>query len=152
MGNSLIFKIMSGIDKLKRNLKILFNRTDGQSSLEFTLIVPFIIFIILTVSHIGLMVYQKNVLEQAAREGARVVATTNSSDEAYRVVRQVCSGLEQDRLGIDIDPGNKTFRKVGDMITVTLSYKCSGIARIMEIFIGKDIFLKAKSNMRMECY
>jgi len=143
---------MSGIDKIKRNLKILFNRTDGQSSLEFTLIVPFIILIILTVSHIGLMVYQKNVLEQAAREGARVVATTNSSAEAYRAVRQVCSGLEQDRLGIDINPGNKTFRKVGDMITVTLSYKCSGIARIMEIFMGKDIFLKAKSNMRMECY
>jgi len=152
MGSSLVFKIMSGIGKFKRNLKKLFGRTGGQSSLEFALVVPFIVLIILTVSHIGLMVYQKNVLEQAAREGARVVATTNSNTEACRAVRQVCSGLEQDRLGIDIDPGNKNSRKVGDMITITLSYKCSGIVRIMQVLMGKDMFLKVRSNMRMECY
>jgi hypothetical protein len=44
------------------------------------------------------------------------------------------------------------LRKVGDIVTVTLSYKYSGFTNIITKFTGKDIFIKAKSNMRMECY
>lgn len=152
MGNSFILKIMSGINKDKKTLRILTGRSKGQASLEFTLIIPFLVLIILTVSHFGLLVYQKNILEQAAREGARVVATTNSSQEAYRCIREVCSSLDQDRLDIQITPGNSSSRRVGDMVEVTLSYKCTGIARLLEIFMGRDILIKVKSNMRMECY
>jgi hypothetical protein len=38
------------------------------------------------------------------------------------------------------------------MVEVALSYKCTGIARLLEIFTGNDVLIKAKSNMRMECY
>ena len=68
MGNSFVLKIMSGINKDKKTLRILTGRSKGQASLEFTLIIPFMVLIILTVSRFGLLVYQKNILEQASRE------------------------------------------------------------------------------------
>lgn len=152
MGNSLVLNTMSIKNRYKKNFKILFGGTDGQASLEFALVVPFIVLIIIIVSHIGLFIYQKNILEQASREGARIVATTNSSHKTFNCVRDFCSGLDQDRLNISIDPEDRDSRKVGDMVTVTLSYKYSGIAKIFTVFTGKDIFIKVKSNMRMECY
>jgi len=152
MGNNLFLKTMSIKNKYKKLFKILLKRKGGQASLEFALIVPFIVLIILIVSHIGLLTYQKNILEQASREGARIIATTNSSREASSCIRDVCSGLDQNRLNVIIDPNNRNLRKVGDMVTVTLSYKYSGFTNIITKFIGKDIFIKVKSNMRMECY
>ena len=143
---------MSGISNNKNILRIFTCRPRGQASLEFALIIPLLILIILTVSHIGLLVYQKNILEQAAREGARVIATTNSDQKACRCIRKVCSSLSQDRLTIKISPDSRASRRVGDIITISLTYKCTGITRLLEIFIGSDVLIKAKSNMRMECY
>lgn len=148
----MVLKTMSGENKYKKKINILLKGTRGQASLEFALIVPFVVLIILTVSHIGMLAYQKNVLEQSAREGARVVATTNSNTEAFGCIREVCSGMEQERLDINIEPGDRNSRRVGDMVTVTLSYEYSGITEILTVFTGKDIFIKAKSNMRMECH
>ncbi len=152
MGNDFVLNTMSIKNKYKKNLKILLSGTGGQASLEFALIVPFIVLIILIVSHIGLLVYQKNILEQASREGVRIVATTNSNREAFSCIRDFCSSLDKERLDISIDPGDRNLRRVGDIVTVTLSYEYSGVTKIFSIFTGKDIFIKAKSNMRMECY
>ena len=147
-----MLKVATKMNRNKKKLKILTGGSEGQASLEFTLIIPFLILIILTVSHFGLLVYQKNILEQAAREGARTIATANSNQEAYKCIRKVCSSLDQDNLDIKITPESRASRKVGDMIEVTLIYKYTGIIRLLEILSGKDILIKAKSNMRMECY
>ena len=147
-----MLKVMSEMNNNKKNLRILAGRIEGQASLEFTLVIPFLILIVLAVSHFGLLVYQKNILEQAAREGARVIATTNSNQEAYKCIRKVCLSLDRDKLDIKITPESRASRKVGDVIEVTLSYKGMGISRLLEIFSGRDISIKVKSNMRMECY
>ncbi len=147
-----MLKVILEMNNNKKNLKISAGRIEGQASLEFTLIIPFLVLIILTVSHFGLLVYQKNILEQAAREGARVIATANSNQEAYECIRKVCSSLDRDKLDIKITPESEASRKVGDMIEVVLLYRCTGITRLLEIFSGRDISIKAKSNMRMECY
>jgi hypothetical protein len=152
MGNILILNTMSTKNKYKKDIRSILNGSGGQASLEFALVVPFIVLMIIIVSHIGLLAYQKNILEQASREGARIIATTNSSREASDCIRDFCSGLDQERLDISIDPSDRSLRRVGDMVTVTLSYEYNGITEILEIFTGKDIFIKAKSNMRMECY
>jgi len=152
MGNSSRFKIMLRINKNKKIKGILISRIDGQASLEFVLIIPFLILIISAVSHLGLIIYQKNVLEQAAREGARVVATTNSNNEAIKCIREVCSSLSQDKLYIKIVPKNRTSREVGDMVEVIVTYDCGGIISLIRVFAKWDNQIKAKSSMRVECY
>jgi len=143
---------MLRINKNKKIKGILISRIDGQASLEFVLIIPFLILIISAVSHLGLIIYQKNVLEQAAREGARVVATTNSNNEAIKCIREVCSSLSQDKLYIKIVPKNRTSREVGDMVEVIVTYDCGGIISLIRVFAKWDNQIKAKSSMRVECY
>lgn len=151
MGNSFIFKIIMEIKRKKNKPKTSTHGSDGQASLEFILIIPLLIIMVLAVSHFGLLIYQKNILEQAAREGARAIATTNSDQEAYACIKKVCSDLNQSMLEIEVTPGSRSSRIVGDMIEVTVIYKDAGIAGLQG-FLGKGSFIKAKSNMRMECY
>ncbi len=152
MGNGSKFKIMSGINENKKNCEISTGKSKGQASIEFVLVIPFLILIILAVSHLGLLIYQKNVLEQAAREGVRVITTTNSNQEALKCIRRVCSGLDQDKLDIKITPENGASRRVGDVVEVIVGYRSGGIAHLLEVFTGRENLIKAKSNMRMECY
>ena len=151
-GKQFMLKIIMYINKRKNKSKISGHDPDGQASLEFILIIPLLILIVLAVSHFGLMIFQKNILEQAAREGARVIATTNSDQEAYACIKEVCSGLDQNMLEIKVSPESRASRKVGDMIEVIVIYKNAGITGLQGIFSGKDSFINAKSNMRMECY
>jgi len=152
MGNSFMLKIIMYINKRKNKSKMSGYDLVGQASLEFILTIPLLILVILAVSHFGLVIFQKNILEQAAREGVRVIATTNSNQEAYACIKEVCSNLDHNRLEIIVSPESGTSRKVGDMIEVIVIYKNAGITGLGGIFSGKDSFINAKSNMRIECY
>jgi len=140
------------MNKNKKNLRSLAGKAGAQASVEFVLIVPFIILIILAISHLGMLVYQKNVLEQAAREGARVVATTNSNEKAIVCIRDFCSGLSQDGLDVKIIPEKSSLRKAGDMVEVVISYKAGGFPSVLKFFKAEGGLIMTKSNMRMECY
>ena len=124
----------------------------GQAALEFTLIIPILILVILAVSQLGYTIYTKNVLEQAAREGVRVISTTNSNQKANEQVKKVCSSLDQDRLNIKITPVGRASRKVGDIVTMDLTFRCDGFANLIRMLTGKDILIHVESSMRMECY
>jgi hypothetical protein len=152
MGNSFKFKIMEGINRFKEKLKMWISMVSAQASLEFVLIIPLIILIVIAVSHLGLLIYEKNILEQAAREGARVVTTTNSNSEAVSCIREICSSLEGGRLDIRIIPESSSGRKVGDIVKVTVSYNYGDSGSLIKIFTGKNKLIESKSYMRMECY
>jgi len=124
----------------------------GQASLEFVLVIPILILVIMIVSQLGYLVYYQNVLEQSAREGARIVSTTNSDSLAYQRVMEMCSNLDNSRLKIDIDSSGGRHRNVGDIITVSLTYSYSGIFKLINLVMSDDVFIKSSSSARMECY
>jgi len=124
--------------------------SSGQSSIEFVLVVPLLIIVILVVSQLGYIVYLQNNLEQAAREGARVLSTTNSNSAAINQVFDICQSLDSSRLNIEISPDNPGDRKVGDMARIKLLYSYGGIADFLNIITGRDFLIKSSSIMRME--
>ena len=139
--------------KIKEKIyKYLEKGSRGQSTLEFVLLIPFLIIIVLTVSQLGYMVFQKNILEQASREGVRMVATTNSNEKAYQSISRVCSSLDPDDLDINIMPAGRSERVIGDIATIELVYRSRGIFILIEKILGKKIFISARSSMRIECY
>ena len=100
------------------------------------------------------MVYRKNILQQAAREGVRVVSTTNSNKMAIRAVLKVCGSKNNIIPDINIEPVNESERRLGDIVTVSL-IDTSNRECFVENYlraIGKKILLKADSSMRMECH
>lgn len=132
-------------------LKSLLYSKRGQAALEFVFLVPLIIIVIVFVSQSGHMVYRKNILQQASREGVRVVSTTNSNQMAIQAVVKVCGSEEIP--DIKIYPGDEARRKLGDIVTVNIIDDSlnSGLWNIISTVMGSKIILKAESSMRMEC-
>jgi hypothetical protein len=145
--------------KFKKSLKCFKGHNDkwcearncGQASVEFVLILPLLIIIVLAMSQLGYCAYLKNVLEHAASEAARVVATTNSENLAYEQVFEICSGLDTDNIDIRINPSSKAQRATGDFFTLKLSYKNAGIFNFISKALNKDFLIESFCVMRMEC-
>lgn len=127
------------------------NKAGGQSTIEFIMIMPVIIILVMAASQAGYAVYRKNVLQQASREGARIISTTNDNSMAIRVIRNIC-GTEGKNIIISIEPKRASDRKMGDMVTVSLTNCPGGLFRIIEKISGKKAVINAGSSMRMECY
>ena len=123
----------------------------GQSSIEFVLLIPLLITIILIVSQLGYLVYLQNTLEQASREGTRIISTTNSNSEALTQVYMICQSLDRDRISIEITPSGAGERTVGETVRVAISYQYGGPANFLNIITGRDFLIKSASLMRMEC-
>lgn len=130
--------------------RILKNWQKGQASLEFILVIPILILVILATSQLGYLIYTQNIMEQAAREAARIISTTNSNQKAYQEVYKICSGLDRDKIGINIVPAEKNRRKIGDIVEVYLTYQYSGFSNLLSILTGRKILVSTKSSMRME--
>jgi len=123
----------------------------GQASIEFVLVIPILIIVIIIVSQLGFLVYLQNVLEQAAREGARVLTTTNSNSLAFEQIMNICTGLEKDRLTVEIIPYTQGSRDVGDTVIVNLKYLYGGFANFIKLVMGREMLIKSDCTMRMEC-
>jgi len=104
----------------------------GQSTLEFVMIIPFVIIIILAASQIGFTVYKKNIIQQASREAARIISTTNDNDLAIATTERLC-GKDSE---IIIEPASASNRGVGDMVTVYISQSPGGLMKLMEEILG----------------
>ncbi len=145
--------------KLKKYIKCVEGNDDrwcskpdcGQASVEFVLILPVLVIIVLAMFQLGYCTYLKNVLEHAASEAARVVSTTNSVNLAYGQIYDICSGLDSGNLDISISPSSGAERITGDFFTVKLSYKNAGIFNFISKAIKKDLLLESACVMRMEC-
>ena len=137
--------------KIFNRSKKTINKADGQSTIEFIMIIPVIIVLVLAASQAGYAVYRKNVLQQASREGARIISTTNDNGLAIKIIDNICR-TEGNNISIDIDPERASDRKMGDMVTVSLKDRPGGLFSIIEKISGKEAVIRAGSSMRMECY
>jgi hypothetical protein len=147
-----ILKLKKYLKRVKANDYRRCSRPDcGQASVEFVLVLPVLVIIVLAVSQLGYCTYLKNVLEHAVSEAARVVATTNSENLAYVQVYDICSGLDTGNLDISISPSSGAERITGDFFTVRLSYKNAGIFNYISKAINKDLLIESVCVMRMEC-
>ena len=137
--------------KIFNRSKKTINGVDGQSTIEFIMIIPVIIVLVLAASQAGYAAYRKNVLQQASREGARIISTTNDNSLAIKIIDNICR-TEGNNISINIDPERASDRKMGDMVTVSLKDYPEGLFSIIEKISGKEAVIRAGSSMRMECY
>ncbi len=156
--NSLLMLIMLQVVMKNRDIKLKIrkaksgsiSKTWGQSSVEFVLVFPILVIVILFISQLGYLVYLQNTLEQAAREAARVISTTNSNSAAYNRISGICESLDGDVLTFEISPAAKSERMVGDTVRVTLNYRYPGLLNFLNTFTDRYFMLESTSTMRME--
>ncbi len=126
-------------------------REFGQALVEFALVCPLLVLLLMGMFDLGRGVYAYNVVASAAREGARLgVVKPNDPDAIRAKALAVTPALDQTQLTMDAptctsQSGYATSCTIGNNMTITVHYRFQPIT----IFFS-TINLVGKSTMTIE--
>jgi Flp pilus assembly protein TadG len=131
---------------------------EAQSLIEFALILPVLTLLIIGLFDLGTAVYTRNVIANAAREGARTGIILSKTDADIRArVQAAAPGLGLTPAQIQINPPYDASnplnpRPFGSSITVTVSYTYTSITPVIGRIVGNGgrLALSATSVMAVE--
>jgi len=121
----------------------------GQALVEFALILPFLLMVLLGIAEFGRLLNAYLVLEHAAREGVRLGATGASDAEIIQRIEEVATTLDTARLQIEILPAEGS-RARGEPVSVGLQYAFPFIVPLVESVVGGEVSLGTELSMRVE--
>lgn len=113
---------------------------DGQSTVEFAMIIPVVVLFLLIIMQVGIIVRQKILVTHSSREAARILSVENNSGRATGKVKEVISGAD-----VKISRPSKQ----GEYLTVTVSDVVESNMPILGMLIP-DVTVKSKTSMRVE--
>ncbi|MGE5140346.1 MAG: TadE/TadG family type IV pilus assembly protein, partial [Rudaea sp.] len=128
----------------------------GQSLLEFALVLPALLLMVMGIFDLGWAVYAQNSIALAAREGARTGIITTRPDSMIRAqVKNTAQGLALTDDDITIDPvegAGPWFRPRGGKVTVTVRYNFVPVTPLIGniVGVGGSIPLVADATMYVE--
>lgn len=122
----------------------------GAAAVEFGIILPFLVLLVLGTIEFGVMFYNKQVLTNATREGARAGITGITNTEVQQIVLDYCN----EKL-INLDGSNElpienivVTPDGTDDLSVAVSFDYNLL--FSQIIGSTDITLSASTIMRME--
>jgi len=120
---------------------------------EFALTVPFLVLFTFGLIEIGQAVLAKQLLVNAARDGARSATLEGANEELIKAsVKEFLDGASIKNGTVVISPQPLTVAQGGDPVTVTVSVPFSGISWLpAPMFMGKTD-LSATVVMRREVF
>lgn len=141
---------------------------DGGSLVEFAILLPILLLILGGIIDFGALYYNKQVLTNASREGARVGIVRQLDENGNKIIVQesdiqntvdtYCDNHRLIEFGEDVDPlasapGVSTFSYPNDL-TVTVTYTHTFLlSPLLNLFggeFGPTINLSAETVMKME--
>lgn len=120
----------------------------GQALVEFALILPVLLLLVIGVMEFGLIINQYMVVAEAAREGARSAALGDSNATVTTVVRVAASQIDVSQLIITISP--TTTRVRGNGVTVTVEKPVKTITKLINPFFPTGFTVQGVATMRVE--
>lgn len=134
-----------GVYVMKRKLK----NENGQSMVEFALIVPLLLLIIVGIIEFGFMFSGYLTLTNASREAVRTISLGRSDSAAILRANDTIVNLDKDQMLVKIDPSDAA-REQGDSVTVTITYDYTFLTPFMEAIFGGDFQIEVSTTMRVE--
>lgn len=119
----------------------------GQSFVEFALILPILLIIVMGIIEFGLMFNAYLTISNASREAARYGSLGGSDIEITERVVLVASHLDETALSVTVTPAS---RSRGDMLSVLVSYDYELITPIISNILSPFIDLESETIVRME--
>lgn len=129
-------------------MKLLKNQK-GQSLMEFAIILPLILLIIMGIAQFGMMFNSFLAVQNATREGARLGIVGGTNVEIKDRILSTSPNLKESNLTIHVTPSQET-RKSGDPLTVHIVYNYPLTVPIINKMFGNAIQLNAQTSMRIE--
>jgi Flp pilus assembly protein TadG len=129
--------------------KLFFTDKNGQSLIEFALLLPILLLVFFGITEFGRATMVKNILVTASREGARLAAVSTDSSSVKARVEEVLQSA-----GIDPDSANITiiyqFDENNVEVTVSTNFKVLAEGIFESIIIPDPFTLTGKTVMRYE--
>jgi len=125
-----------------------FKNRRGQSVVEFALILPFLILILLGVVEFGRFFNAWLMVTHSSREGARLASLGGSSLQVEERVDLVMTYFDTSRITVTISPSGTKSR--GDMVTVIVNYDIDPLTPMISIITGGTVHLHSDTVMRVE--
>lgn len=119
----------------------------GQSLVEFALLVPLLILILLAIIEFGFMFNAYLTLANGSREGARLGSVGGNDAQIETRIEEVTSHLDAGLMTVSVTPA---YRSRGDMITVTVNYDYNFITPFISGFLNPIVDLESETSMRVE--
>lgn len=120
----------------------------GQTIVEFALVIPWLILLVVGVMEFGLILNQYMVVAEAAREGARSAALGGDDATVANVAIAAVPSPTMDRskVQVTIEPADRIR---GNAVTVTVSYPLQTITKLMNSFFTQGT-VQGSATMRVE--
>jgi Flp pilus assembly protein TadG len=131
----------------KKILKLL-KQEHGQSLVEFALIVPLFLLMLVGMINLGFVLYNYLSLNMTAQEASRLAGLGKTNAEIIQFVQNQSTVSHPGDVGVAVSPAPPS-RLSGTYATVTLSYPMADITPIFDQFLS-PYNLKAKSTIRVE--
>jgi Flp pilus assembly protein TadG len=122
----------------------------GTALIEFALVLPMLIVLTFLVVDFGRAFMVKNMLTQAAREGARQMAVLDSEDQARTATKTVAkaAGLDSSRVVVTITPQGSENNQVS--VSAPFQWLYPGLLRYLGVASASSGTLTASCTMRSE--
>ncbi|HEY4552830.1 MAG TPA: TadE/TadG family type IV pilus assembly protein [Bacillaceae bacterium] len=121
----------------------------GQSLVEFALVVPVLLLLLVGIIDFGRMLYSYTQLQLVTQETVRIGSLGGSDAEMGQFAREHTNLADSSKMNISISPPEST-RKSGQYMTVTLSYPFNPILPAVDSIIPNSFNVKASSTIRVE--
>ncbi len=121
----------------------------GQSMVEFAMILPVLLLILVGIIEFGFMFSGYLTLTNASRESARAISLGATDAIATQRAKDSSMQLDGSQMVVVISPSAAT-RQQGDMVTVTITYEYDFLTPFMEAILGGNFLLKTDTTMRVE--
>lgn len=119
----------------------------GQTLVEFALILPVLLLLLVGTMDVGLLINQHMILSEAAREGARSAALGGSNDIVRDVVRTAARQMDTSQLVVTITPSDTRVR--GESVTVSITNPVNRNDLLKDL-IPEGFAAQGSATMRVE--
>jgi Flp pilus assembly protein TadG len=130
---------------------------DGQSLVEFALVLPIFLLVLFAIVDFGMAFHAWITVTNSAREGARIGSVHAPSASIEQRVRDTADTLNQDNLSVNVSNADDQGGQPGESVVVDVSYSYSlmtPLADLLNLVSGGTIpdvlTLDTVAEMRLE--
>ncbi|MFA9556307.1 TadE/TadG family type IV pilus assembly protein [Evansella sp. AB-rgal1] len=121
----------------------------GQSLVEFALVIPILLIVLIGIFDIGRMLYTYTGLHFTTQETVRIGSFGRTDSELELFARENFSAGDATKLEVFISPSIES-RRTGEYLTVRLEYPIETLMPFVSNLLSRAIVLKSDSTIRIE--
>lgn len=124
-------------------------RKEGQSLIEFAIVLPFLLLFLMSIFEFGFMFSSYLTITNGAREGGRLASLGGSFSSVETKVESVSPTLDISKMTVTMDPSADDLVP-GESVTVTVTYNYQVVTPIIGAITGNDVLLTSEMEVRVE--